>query len=147
MSMCSSMCSSSSLSSMACPGSMMRIALNKLYAETYENVFMTVTYYFTYKSSLHTILHTNDDYAKLCYFMLNYAPYAKLCSAMLLLCKLCLMLGLCDYAKKQCWHNRAAPRRFPSCGLVLGAIFRKAQFNFFNFQKPSESSTRGGLRA
>ena len=41
--------------------------------------------------------------------MLNYAPYAKLCSAMLLLCKLCLMLGLCDYAKKQCWHNRAAP--------------------------------------
>jgi len=41
--------------------------------------------------------------------MLNYAPYAKLCSAMLLLCKLCLMLGLCDYAKKQCWHNRAPP--------------------------------------
>ena len=41
--------------------------------------------------------------------MLNYAPYAKLCSAMLLLCELCLMLGLCDYAKKQCWHNRAAP--------------------------------------
>ena len=36
-------------------------------------------------------------------------PYAKLCSAMLQLCKLCLMLGLCDYAKKQCWHNRAAP--------------------------------------
>ena len=28
---------------------------------------------------------------------------------MLLLCKLCLMLGLCDYAKKQCWHNRAPP--------------------------------------
>ena len=28
---------------------------------------------------------------------------------MLQLCKLCLMLGLCDYAKKQCWHNRAAP--------------------------------------
>ena len=43
--------------------------------------------------------------------MLNYAPYAKLCSAMLLLCKLCLMLGLCDYAKKQCWHNRAPPTR------------------------------------
>jgi len=62
-----------------------------------------------YKSSLHTILHTNDDYAKLCYFMLNYAPYAKLCPAMLLLCKLCLMLGLCDYATKQCWHNRAPP--------------------------------------
>ena len=63
--------------------------------------------------SLHTILHTNDDYAKLCYFMLNYAPYAKLCSAMLLLCKLCLMLGLCDYATKQCWHHLAAPRSRP----------------------------------
>ena len=40
---------------------------------TYYLHIMTVTYYFTYKSSLHTILHTNDDYAKLCYFMLNYA--------------------------------------------------------------------------
>ena len=86
----------------------MQFMLN--YAIIHINLhIMTVTYYFTYKSSLHTILHTNDDYAKLCYFMLNYAPYAKLCSAMLLLCKLCLMLGLCDYAKKQCWHNRAPP--------------------------------------
>ena len=50
----------------------MQFMLN--YAIIHINLhIMTVTYYFTYKSSLHTVLHTNDDYAKLCYFMLNYA--------------------------------------------------------------------------
>ena len=38
-----------------------------------------------------------------------HSSSGDICSAMLQLCKLCLMLGLCDYAKKQCWHNRAAP--------------------------------------
>ena len=50
---------------------------------TYYLHIMTVTYYFTYKSSLHTILHTNDDYAT---FMLLYA---KLCHPMLNYARLC----------------------------------------------------------
>ena len=50
---------------------------------------------------------------------------------MLQLCKLCLMLGLCDYAKKQCWHNRAAP--------MYVRIYR---VRFFHFLTEGDSITQ-----
>ena len=53
--------------------------------------------------------------------MLNYAVYANLClrdaenyAKYAKLRKLCLMLRQCDYAEKQCWHNRAGPTRRPA---------------------------------
>ena len=64
----------------------------------------------------HTILHTNFIMLQIMPIVLNYAfdanPFLRDATIMLnyaKLCQLCIMLRQCDYAEKQCWHNRAGP--------------------------------------